>query len=201
MNCPTRRAGLIIKGNFITYPNATKPDATCKSDYAANGGSVFTNPFTPNGPFWTSFSSLYSGPIDYAEGLSSRAVQNFEDKQNASNGLFHVGSRVGLHMITDGQSKTMLIGEKQLKQQAYFGDATDPGDVAAAYCGDNEDNKRWTHLLPLPDTENTRWRFGSAHSSGLNAAMADGSVRFINFDIAAQPWRVLGSRNDGEVSN
>jgi prepilin-type processing-associated H-X9-DG protein len=106
-----------------------------------------------------------------------------------------------VHQITDGLSKTLLIGEKQIKQQSYYGEVYDPGDIAAAYCGDNEDNKRWTYLLPLPDTVVTRRRFGSAHSGGLNVAMADGSIRFINYDIEETPWRVLGSRNDGEVSN
>lgn len=201
LNCPTRRQGL-IKGDYISYANSSRPDDVCRADYAANGGSIYTNPFTPNGPFWINFgTSLYAGPIDYDEGLSSRAQQNFDDKNSAANGLFHVGSQVGVHQITDGLSKTLLIGEKQLKRQAYFGDVHDPGDIAAAYCGDNEDNSRWTFLLPLPDTEVTRYRFGSAHSSGFYAAMADGSIRFINYDIAETPWRILGSRNDGEVSN
>ncbi len=200
LSCPTRRQGL-TKGSYWDYANASKPGDSFKADYAANGGSVKTNPFTPNGPFWFSFQGdIYAGPTDYDEGLSSRALQNFADKESASNGLFHVGSSVGVHQITDGLSKTMLIGEKQLKQQSHFGDVVDPGDIMAAYCGDNEDNKRWTYLLPLPDTKVARYRFGSSHPGGLNIALADGSTRFINFDIDETPWRILGSRNDGEVS-
>lgn len=200
-NCPSRRRGPIeIIGRQIV--NSTTATVGCKTDYAANGGSVMTNPFTPNGPFWINFgTSLYAGPIDYDEGLSSRAKQNFDDKESASNGLFHVGSKVGLHQITDGSSKTMLIGEKHVYQSAYYSEIQLPGDNEHAYIGDNEDINRWTDLLPLPDTEFTRRRFGSAHPSGLNVALTDGSIRFINFDIAATPWRVLGSRNDGEVSN
>lgn len=201
LNCPSRRYGL-VKWNTNQPVNARVPAEACKSDYAANGGSVRTNPFIPNGPFWRShWTGGYDGPYTYAEGLSVRADQNFEDKETASNGLFHVGSRLPLHHITDGLSKTLMLGEKHLKVASYFSDVKDPGDNEHAYIGDNEDIKRWTYLLPVPDTVITRLRFGSAHPSGLNVAMADGSVRFINFNVNERTWRVLGSRNDGEVSD
>jgi len=201
LNCPTRRQGL-IRWNTNQPVNASLPTRACKSDYAANGGSVHTNPFTPNGPFWRShWTGGYDGPYTYQEGLSVRAEQNFADKQAAANGLFYVGSHVGDHQITDGTSKTMLLGEKHLKVSSYYSEVSDPGDNEHAYIGDNEDINRWTYLLPLPDTEITRRRFGSSHSGGLNIAMADGSIRFISFDIAEAPWRTFGSRNDGEVSN
>jgi prepilin-type N-terminal cleavage/methylation domain-containing protein/prepilin-type processing-associated H-X9-DG protein len=200
LNCPTRRYGLVRW--LIDKPvNATRPEVACKSDYAANGGSIHTSPCVPTGPFWISYGNCHTGPIDYQQGLSTQAIQNFSEKNTSSDGLFHTGSEIGLHQITDGQSKTILIGEKHVHQSAHYGEIQLYDDNEHAYMGDNEDIARWTDLLPLPDTEFSRRRFGSSHSSGLNAAMADGSVRFINFDIAATPWRVLGSRNDGEVSN
>ena len=39
----------------------------------------------------------------------------------------------------------------------------------------------------------------SAHPGGVNAAMADGSVRFIKSSIARNVWWGLGTRNGGEV--
>jgi prepilin-type N-terminal cleavage/methylation domain-containing protein/prepilin-type processing-associated H-X9-DG protein len=200
VNCPTRRFGL-IKWSTNKPVNATMPNAACRSDYAANGGSILTNPFTPNGPFWVSSSGGHDGPIDYVEGLSERAQQNFADKEAAANGLFYCGSKTGLHKVTDGLSKTMLIGEKHVKVQSHYNEVGDGGDNEHAFIGDNEDITRWTYLVPLPDTKVTRRRFGSSHPGGLNIAHADGSTRFINFNIGETPWRILGSRNDGEVSN
>jgi prepilin-type processing-associated H-X9-DG protein len=39
----------------------------------------------------------------------------------------------------------------------------------------------------------------SLHPRGVNAAMADGSVRFVADEIDLAPWQALGSINGGEV--
>jgi prepilin-type processing-associated H-X9-DG protein len=39
----------------------------------------------------------------------------------------------------------------------------------------------------------------SRHSGGVNLALADGSVRFVQDDVALSIWRALGSRNGNEV--
>ena len=39
----------------------------------------------------------------------------------------------------------------------------------------------------------------SLHSGGVNAAMADGSVRFFKTTVNLVTWRALGTRNGGEV--
>jgi prepilin-type processing-associated H-X9-DG protein len=39
----------------------------------------------------------------------------------------------------------------------------------------------------------------SYHPGGVNALLADGSVRFIKSSIAGSVWRALGSINGGEV--
>jgi prepilin-type processing-associated H-X9-DG protein len=41
----------------------------------------------------------------------------------------------------------------------------------------------------------------SKHSGGVNAALADGSVRFFRDTIAVQVWQALGTRAGGEVVN
>jgi len=39
----------------------------------------------------------------------------------------------------------------------------------------------------------------SRHASGVNALLADGSVRFVKNSINLAPWRAIGSRNGREV--
>jgi prepilin-type processing-associated H-X9-DG protein len=39
----------------------------------------------------------------------------------------------------------------------------------------------------------------SFHPGGVNAMMADGSVRFIKNSLAQNIWWALGTRNGGEV--
>ena len=40
-------------------------------------------------------------------------------------------------------------------------------------------------VIPVTSTSGTVWRryFGSSHAGGLNAVLADGSVRFISFTV------------------
>jgi prepilin-type processing-associated H-X9-DG protein len=41
----------------------------------------------------------------------------------------------------------------------------------------------------------------SRHLGGVNAAFADGSVRFARNDVSAEIWRALGTMNGGEVAS
>ena len=64
------------------------------------------------------------------------------------------------------------------------------------------DTMRSTCTYPLQDsqqneisTQNETLLFGSAHSGGLNAVFADGSVHTINYDIDLYVFNSLGTRN------
>jgi prepilin-type processing-associated H-X9-DG protein len=39
----------------------------------------------------------------------------------------------------------------------------------------------------------------SYHTSGVNVALGDGSVRFVSNNIPLVSWRAMGTRSDGEV--
>ncbi len=55
---------------------------------------------------------------------------------------------------------------------------------------------------PVPNTQPTdplNYKFGSAHSGGINALFADGSVTFIRFDVDLETFNRLGNRYDGET--
>ena len=55
---------------------------------------------------------------------------------------------------------------------------------------------------PLPNgqpTDPLNYLFGSAHSGGINAVFADGSVTFISYDVDLETFNRLGNRYDGET--
>lgn len=66
-----------------------------------------------------------------------------------------------------------------------------------------DDTERRGSTVPEPDetnpsiTTNIDGRFGSSHSGGLNCCLADGSVRFISFNITFTNWNRLCINNDG----
>ena len=55
----------------------------------------------------------------------------------------------------------------------------------------------------IPDCENTHENgnlaMRSRHSGGINALLADGSVRFIKDSVNEMTWWALGSKAGGEV--
>jgi prepilin-type N-terminal cleavage/methylation domain-containing protein/prepilin-type processing-associated H-X9-DG protein len=124
---------------------------------------------------------------------------------------FPIPTRIGYFQkishsqITDGSSKTLVVSEKRLVPSKYetgswhddrgWTDGWDPDIMRSTIFplkpdGEDPDNQP-SHELP--------YSFGSAHSGGVNAMFADGSVRFISYEIEAEMLNRLGHRSDGEV--
>jgi prepilin-type processing-associated H-X9-DG protein len=117
-------------------------------------------------------------------------------------GISFAFSEVRLAQITDGTSKTYMIGEKYLMAEKYTtGDAY--GDDQTLYCGPNTDLMRSTHPTiggPRQDQPGLEIAvFGSAHATGCNFAMCDGSVHTIAYDIDPETHRRFGNRQDGQA--
>jgi hypothetical protein len=69
--------------------------------------------------------------------------------------------------------------------------------------GNDLDVHRWTDLAPMQDRRGVSefTRYGSAHSSGFQVGLCDGSIRHVGFSIDTVIHRNLGNRNDGQVAN
>ena len=115
------------------------------------------------------------------------------------NGVIYGRSHVSLKQITDGASRTLLIGEKYLTTDNYE-TGKDSGDNESMYVGFNNDVCRSTSFAPFRDGYGYEavTRFGSAHSTGFNGAMCDGSVQTITYDVDEGVYRALGSRDGGD---
>jgi prepilin-type N-terminal cleavage/methylation domain-containing protein/prepilin-type processing-associated H-X9-DG protein len=119
---------------------------------------------------------------------------------------------ISFGQINDGSSKTLLVAEKRLRPSEYGGNSKSLGDGFAPKFDDrgwadgwDYDHLRCTLFAPeqdgeLPESDDDfAYAFGSAHSSGINAMFADGSVTQINYDINREVFNRLGHRHDGEV--
>ena len=123
-----------------------------------------------------------------------------------SNGIFYGASQTTMADITDGTSNTYLCAEKFLDPSAYT-TGTDSGDEQNLYTGCQDDIVRWVgtgadaSYAPRQDqtNQNNVLIFGSAHPSGFNAAMCDGSVKPVSYAIDLQTHRCLGNRKDGQT--
>jgi prepilin-type N-terminal cleavage/methylation domain-containing protein/prepilin-type processing-associated H-X9-DG protein len=197
-NCPTRRTGgpfpnsggYDYNGNFA---GTVQPPQMARTDYAANCGSQDKN-------------EVDAGPPTLAAGDSSSYNWNVtEGGLNPTfNGLVYLRSQVKFLDIVRGSSNVIMFGEKYLNNTKYL-TGTDPGDNEGMYVGCDNDTLRCTYYPPLQDRNvdtasdtaippYTTRRFGSAHASGCNMAFADGSIRFVDYNIDAKVFFLMGDR-------
>ena len=161
------------------------------------------------------------------DGVIIRSAWKFSSK-NATTGailgtfLNNVPRRVEPKKVTDGLSKTLMIAEKYVRSDAYEGGLNYNSDDRGWTDGWDGDTMRSTCFQPLGDSDGMGFdpvlgrmfgdrgpypfggaynviHFGSAHSSGLNSAFADGSVHFLGFDIDVLVFNALGTRNGEET--
>ena len=198
-NCPTRRPAALLPIGTVD-PREIKPNFSsltpqvARSDYAGNGGSVYSD-------CSSSGSGMPGeGPSDYAGGTSTAALQGFQKIAGGVDGIIYPGSLIAVAHIKDGTTNTILLGEKYLGIDNYL-NAASGGDNESLYIGDNGDIERWCgpNYPPIQDAPgaDTWTSFGSAHSGTFNVGMCDGSVRGLSYSIDLEVFRRLGSRNDG----
>jgi len=177
-SCPTRRAPQPSPGQggryLMDYASATPGNGPNTWDQFWYGDTW--------GMGWTS--QPYGGVI-------------VRGGQNGSNVWY--GGKVTMVGITDGTSNTLLISEKRLDTNNYLnGDWHDDcgwGD------GWDPDVVRYTAYPPVRDSKGGvgGYEFGSAHPNGINALMADGSVRTISYNINPTTFNNLGTRAGNEI--
>jgi prepilin-type N-terminal cleavage/methylation domain-containing protein len=205
IDCPSRRTGLVfpkpVDGTFIAYNSAANPtngNVAGRSDYAINCGDPEKNEHNA-GP------ANLSGEANFqwcTSPLGKVLINNCAGNNTTSvTGVSFQRSEVAIQHITDGTSRTYLIGEKYLNPLSYDS-GTDGGDNETWCTGYNNDNFRTTFEPPRQDTPGfaSATRFGSIHSVILNVSFCDGHVEAIGYDIEPRLHRAYGNRKDGSVA-
>lgn len=193
MSCPSRRPMITYPLDpSFTYLNATNPIArTGRSDYAALGGNT------------TGASELSGGPNNMTNGDSDAwwtANAAAASDITRFNGFVYPRSEVKFSRATRGLSNVIMIGEKFIPSDRHK-TGTDTGDNECMYVGMNNDIARSTFGIPLRDAPfnpsqdspvGHTTRFGSSHPFGICAALGDGSVRFVNYNISQAAFQAAG---------
>jgi prepilin-type N-terminal cleavage/methylation domain-containing protein len=129
------------------------------------------------------YSPTYTAPADYVS-------------VGPITGVIALFGRVRAAHVTDGMSKTVLIGERS------------NGDLG---CGQTEPwtrgfswvSVRYTNHAPrfARPNDGCNQYFGSRHIDSLGMAMCDGSVRQVAYTIDLDVYRAAGTRNGREPSS
>jgi prepilin-type N-terminal cleavage/methylation domain-containing protein/prepilin-type processing-associated H-X9-DG protein len=160
-----------------------------RGDYRANSGSVIQGD-EPGPPLFTS-------PTAFQGGYSRQ------------NGISYQKSTVRIARITDGTSKTALVGEKYLNPDHYF-DGAYTADDQCLFSGHDNDNNGYVadgDTVNRPEQDrpgagtDRPFSFGSPHSASLNMAFCDGSVQTIAYDVDDAVWIAYGGRDDNDAGN
>ena len=204
--CPTRRPARAYPITTRNANHAANISAAAKIDYAMNVGDAACNYDTalaacaapdPPRPYWN------TGVL-----WPTTTVISNRDNPNPNPKLENV--LVKLAQITDGTSKTYLVGECYRNPDAAINGAA-ANDDWPCYNGSQDDKERSvgydarryrsghppTQDTPGVMTDQTRFAFGSAHAAGFFMAFCDGSVQFIGYDIDLETHRQNGHRSDG----
>lgn len=148
----------------------------------------------------------------------------YGSKATDLNGMFYVQSRTRFSEVTDGTSNTLMGSEIILVRDQGAGSGTPPdaNDMRGRFSNSWQGNNLFSTAQPpntsVPDTQaihciNTAkapcsFSAGdtgnalyarSYHPGGVNAVMADGSVRTVSNNVNAAVYRALGTRDGGEA--
>jgi len=180
-NCPSRRNGGPYQGNRTYHTAYGDINVTfmARTDYACNSGDQAAD-------------ELFGGPPNLATGDS--AGYGWPSTTNFTGRIYQ---RFGVPFVQNpnGTSNTFLVGEKYLNPNSYTNGA-DGGDNESMYAGFDNDVARDTYSPPMKDTPGIgdAFRFGSAHSSGVNMLYCDGSVQHLSFSVDPAVFRRAGNR-------
>ena len=136
-----------------------------------------------------------------------------------TDGVLHWASQVDFSSISDGSSRTLLIGERSFIKihdgWTYGGtwfDRNHSGEPTSIRIGavkhvvwpiNTLENRRAFYVhdfdaSPPREVLHNEISFGSLHPGGASFACADGSVHFLNEELDLSILRDLASRNGGE---
>ena len=195
-NCPARRSADLFPmsqhyGSWLR--GALAVQRVARSDYAMIAGDQ------PRCEIGLVNGEDYHGPQSLAEGDG----QGFAwPPTREFTGVSFLRSALRRSALQDGATKVYLLGEKYVSAANYETGA-DHGDDWTAFSGFQDDVYRSTHTKFPPAADGmakqgeNEGRLGSAHEAGWHAAMCDGSVHFVSFEMDAITHQRLGNRADG----
>ncbi|TWT87222.1 Type II secretion system protein G precursor [Pseudobythopirellula maris] len=228
--CPSRRQARVYRcrwGGMLEQTwimNVAINEGVVVSDYAANVGdsaAFAAYEFSGANQMWWPTNG-YEGADAPAGG---RRGPKWSDTNDSDSVLYQTGvmfyrSELGLNRITDGLSKTYLLGEKFMEPRLYdpTGERDNTFSYAAnqgAYAGFEWENGKvaWgpdslediEFFEPRQDTDGLSFErsppFGSAHPGVFNMGFCDGSVQSVSYEIDMRSHRDNANRLNGSDSN
>ena len=179
-------------------------------------------PSDPSSPKTSTYdTNTVNGVGAVVQGLHTNYVANagstvFGQVGTLLNGPFYVKSKTRLTDITDGTSNTLMVSEILLVPDtttndlrgrycnswygnSWFGTLYTPNTTVSDVVGYQGISTNYAPSTVTTNTPNAMLSARSKHTGGVNAAMCDGSIRFIRTTVDATVWLNAGTRAGSEV--
>ena len=179
-------------------------------------------PSDPNSPkTQTRDTNTVNGVAGVVQGLHTNYVANagstvYGQVGTNLNGMFFVKSKTRITDATDGSSNTLMLSEILLVPDtttndlrgrycnswygnSWFGTLRTPNTTVADVVGYQGISTTFAPSTVVTATPNAFLAARSRHTGGVNAAMCDGSIRFVRTAVDALVWLNAGTRSGGEV--
>jgi prepilin-type N-terminal cleavage/methylation domain-containing protein/prepilin-type processing-associated H-X9-DG protein len=190
------------QGNLLNVANNTVVRATPLPVYACPAR---------NGPRFAggSYRSDYAGNGGTNPNASPGASCNGTVVRSRGSDVSDVPGVLKLGNVTDGLSNTIFVGEKIINadktccadNESWAGPGLDADIIRGAR---PNGSVWWTPAKDFRDAavpDDEHYRFGSNHTSGMNAVFGDGSVRFIRYSVDPATFMRACNRMDGLTFN
>ncbi|MCA9184489.1 MAG: DUF1559 domain-containing protein [Pirellulaceae bacterium] len=185
-NCPTRRGARLVKlTSEYSFINMDNGGESATSSYDANWGA---------------------GPIQYITGPQTDRMDTADRMALTSptpqpDGVVYVMSSIKTSQITDGLSKTYLVGDVfyWITDNTENPNGRGSHSQLSCYLVNSSNFPPLRDMLFDGNITRPVDRWGSAHPSTWNMAFCDASVRAMSYDIDPYLHAQFGSRNDGTI--
>lgn len=168
----------------------------CPSHRTSKDGLSMSGDVPPTSP--QNYPNAPGGLSDYAVVIDPTGTDSPSSVSSGANGAFRLGTGLRFADFTDGQSNTLMVGEKQVAKGREGYGWTDCSTYNGNYgqCSSRAASRSY----PLTTNPNdTGWKFGSRHTGVVPFCFADGGVRLLFDSINPLTLELLGTRNDGMV--
>jgi prepilin-type N-terminal cleavage/methylation domain-containing protein/prepilin-type processing-associated H-X9-DG protein len=201
--CPTVGSTLVIGDAGIGGPG-NRYRISC---YAGSAGPNSNESYSCGGLNWSQIAALST-----AEERESYWRQcmgyPFPPQAWRSNGVIAPLGRIQGRHVTDGLSKTYLLGERPIQIStdisARSGSGSEQENFYEPFSGHVQGIYKKTNLPPEPYRagviSGAPSTFGSRHANACGMAFCDGSVQTVSFSVSSSVHFALGTRDVGEAN-
>jgi prepilin-type N-terminal cleavage/methylation domain-containing protein/prepilin-type processing-associated H-X9-DG protein len=181
--------------NYDMFDPVLGPLTYYPTNYRANLGSNWGGG-APGSPLWWGTDPQWCNP----DPANSNPSTTYDGCAYGNGVIWENLKPLRITDVTDGTSNTFLLGEAVIGLDNMNSWCHMDNAVATCAIAPNAKNPATGQPYP-PDQWWNRFTFTSLHPGGVQFAMTDGSVRFIEDSIDLTLYRALGTHAGGEVAN